>query len=190
MATLYDAIGGDEAVLALAHAWHERVLADPVVSHAFQHGFRDDHTERLAAYWAEVLGGPTTYSETMGDESHVVRLHTGNGPHDDMDSRAIGCFAEALRDVGVQKVHHGALVDVVPRREPVRQPPLRVARRRAAGLADAGRGRVISHRVTQLAGSPQGKTCILGHSMRKDATSELVPQLRDRGGEQLGHSRP
>ena len=110
MATLYDAIGGDEAVLALAHAWHERVLADPVVSHAFQHGFRDDHTERLAAYWAEVLGGPTTYSETMGDESHVVRLHTGNGPHDDMDSRAIGCFADALRDVGVPKVHRGALV--------------------------------------------------------------------------------
>jgi len=77
-----------------------RVLADPVVSHAFSHGFRDDHTERLAAYWAEVLGGPTTYSQTMGDESHVVRLHTGNGPHDEMDARAVDCFAAALDDAG------------------------------------------------------------------------------------------
>ena len=111
MTTRYDEIGGADAVLALAHAWHERVLADPVVSHAFSRGFRDDHTERLAAYWAEVLGGPTTYSETMGDESHVVRLHSGNGPHDDMDARAVGCFADALRDVGVPEVHHEALVE-------------------------------------------------------------------------------
>jgi hemoglobin len=110
MTTLYDAIGGGETVLALAHAWHERVLADPVVSHAFAHGFRDDHTERLAAYWAEVLGGPTTYSETMGDESHVVRLHTGNGPHDEMDALAVRCFADALEDAGVPPAHHGELV--------------------------------------------------------------------------------
>src|SRR3954465_10498015 len=98
--SVYDAMGGADAVLRLAHGWHERVLADPVVSHAFSHGFREDHTERLAAYWAEVLGGPPTYSETMGDESHVVRLHTGNGPHDEMDRRAIACFAAALADAG------------------------------------------------------------------------------------------
>ena len=110
MTTLYDAVGGEQAVLALAHAWHERVLADSVVSHAFSHGFRGDHTERLAAYWAEVLGGPATYSQTMGDEAHVVRLHTGNGPHDEMDRRAVDCFAAALRDVGVPEAHHEALV--------------------------------------------------------------------------------
>jgi hemoglobin len=110
MTTLYDTIGGAEVVLALAHAWHERVLADPVVSHAFSHGFRDDHTERLAAYWAEVLGGPATYSRTMGDESLVVRLHTGNGPHDEMDRRAVDCFAGALEDAGVPDAHHETLV--------------------------------------------------------------------------------
>jgi len=110
MHNLYDAVGGADGVLALAHAWHERVLADPVVGHAFRHGFRDDHTERLAAYWAEVLGGPATYSQTMGDESHVVRLHTGNGPHDEMDRRAVDCFAAALRDAGVPDAHHDSLV--------------------------------------------------------------------------------
>ncbi|HET7801313.1 MAG TPA: group II truncated hemoglobin [Humibacillus xanthopallidus] len=101
MQTLYDAAGGAEGMTALAHAWHERVLADEVVSHAFSHGFRADHTERLAAYWSEALGGPDTYSRTMGDESEVVRMHSGNGPHEEMDRRAIACFDEALRDVGL-----------------------------------------------------------------------------------------
>ena len=45
METLYDAMGGADVVLAVARAWHERVMADPVVSHAFSHGFRDDHIE-------------------------------------------------------------------------------------------------------------------------------------------------
>ena len=85
----------------LAGAWHARVMADEVVGHAFSHGFHPQHTERLAAYWAEALGGPTRYSETYGDETSVVRLHSGNGPHEEMDRRAIACFDEALVDVGL-----------------------------------------------------------------------------------------
>jgi hemoglobin len=88
-------------MLRLAHAWHERVMADEVVSHAFSHGFRADHSERLAAYWAEALGGPPTYSASLGDETEVVRMHSGNGPHEEMDRRAIACFDQALTDVGL-----------------------------------------------------------------------------------------
>jgi hemoglobin len=100
MASVYDAAGGRAGMLRLAHAWHERVLADEVVSHAFSHGFHPEHTERLAAYWAEALGGPRTYSESIGDETSVVRMHSGNGPHEEMDRRAIACFDQALRDAG------------------------------------------------------------------------------------------
>ena len=101
MQTVFEAMGGEAGVLALAAAWHERVLADEVVSHAFSHGFRADHTERLAAYWVEALGGPPIYSERYGDETTVVRMHSGNGPHDDMDQRAISCFDAAIADVGL-----------------------------------------------------------------------------------------
>ena len=101
METLYEAAGGQEGMLRLAHAWHERVLADEVVAHAFSHGFKDDHTPRLAAYWTEALGGPPAYTERYGDESSVVRLHSGNGPHEEMDRRAIACFDTALDDVGL-----------------------------------------------------------------------------------------
>jgi hemoglobin len=101
MTSVYEAVGGEEGMVRLAHAWHVRVTAEPVVNHAFSHGFHPQHTERLAAYWSEALGGPPTYSERYGDESFVVRLHSGNGPHEDMDRRAIACFDEALTDIGV-----------------------------------------------------------------------------------------
>jgi hemoglobin len=77
-------------------------MADEVVSHAFSHGFHPEHSERLAAYWAEALGGPTTYSAAYGDETSVLRMHSGNGgPHEEMDRRAIACFDQALVDVGL-----------------------------------------------------------------------------------------
>src|ERR1044071_8854719 len=98
--TIYEAAGGFEGLLRLAHAWHTRVLEDEVVSHAFSHGYDPQHTERLAAYWGEALGGPATYSTQYGDETAVVRTHSGNGLHEEMDRRAIACFDQALDDVG------------------------------------------------------------------------------------------
>jgi hemoglobin len=96
--TIFDAAGGEDAFLRLAHAWHARCLADPVVSHAFSHGFHPQHTERLATYWAEALGGPPRYSSSMGNETTVTRMHSGNGEHAEMDERAQVCFAQAIDD--------------------------------------------------------------------------------------------
>lgn len=101
MQTVYEAAGGADGLLRLANAWHARVMADQVVSHAFSHGFHPEHSQRLAAYWAESLGGPTTYTDCYGDETSVVRMHSGNGPHEEMDRRAIVCFDHALADVAL-----------------------------------------------------------------------------------------
>jgi hemoglobin len=101
MLSVFEAAGGSEGLRRLAEAWHSRVMADEVVSHAFSHGFHPQHSERLAAYWAEALGGPAIYSEAYGDETSVVRIHSGNGPHEEMDRRAIACFDQALEDAGL-----------------------------------------------------------------------------------------
>jgi hemoglobin len=101
MNTIFDSAGGREGMLRLASAWHDRAIADDIVSHAFSHGFRPDHTLRIAAYWGEALGGPSDYTEHYGSESSVVRQHSGNGVHDDMDDRAIACFDQAVTDVGL-----------------------------------------------------------------------------------------
>ena len=92
MQTVFEAAGGNEGLRRLAYAWHKRVMADDVVAHAFSHGFHPQHVERLAAYWAEALGGPTMYSDSYGDETTVVKIHSGNGEHDEMNRRAIACF--------------------------------------------------------------------------------------------------
>lgn len=101
MRTIYQAAGEEEGMLRLASAWHARVMSDEVVSHAFSHGFHRDHTDRLAAYWGEALGGPPTYSTAYGNETSVVRIHSGNGVHEEMDRRAIACFDLALVDAGL-----------------------------------------------------------------------------------------
>ena len=99
--SVYEAAGGERGLRRLAEAWHARVLADEVVGHAFRHGVLPDHTDRLAAYWAEALGGPSRYSSVFGDETSVARLHSGNGEHEEMDLRAIACFEQALDDTGL-----------------------------------------------------------------------------------------
>jgi len=101
MPSVYDAAGGSDGLYRLAEAWHQRVMIDEVVSHAFSHGFHPQHTERLAAYWAEAIGGPTTFTDRFGDETSVVRMHSGNGPHEEMDEHAIECFDRAMEDVGI-----------------------------------------------------------------------------------------
>jgi hemoglobin len=101
MQSVYEAAGGIEGLVRLAAAWHARVMADEIVSHAFSFGFNPQHSERLAAHWAEALGGPASYSEACGDQSSVVRIHSGNGVHEEMNRRAIACFGQALQDVGL-----------------------------------------------------------------------------------------
>ncbi len=102
MPSIHDAAGGYAGLLRLAAAWHARVLADDVVAHAFSHGYHPQHTERLARYWAEALGGPPDYSARLGDQTTVVRMHSGMGEHAEMDRRAIACFDAALDDVGLE----------------------------------------------------------------------------------------
>jgi len=46
-------------------------------------------------------GGPAEYTQSMGDETGVVRLHSGNGEHVEMDERAQVCFAQAIEDAAL-----------------------------------------------------------------------------------------
>jgi hemoglobin len=57
--------------------------------------------ERLATYWAEVLGGPPHYSESCGDHSAVLRLHAGNGDRGELGRRFVECFLAAADDAAL-----------------------------------------------------------------------------------------
>ena len=99
--SIYEAAGGELAFLALAAAHHTRCLADPVLEHPFSHGVNPDHVQRLASYWAEVLGGPSTYSASYGDHSAVMRMHAGNEMEPGLGERFAACFVAAADDAGL-----------------------------------------------------------------------------------------
>jgi hemoglobin len=97
--SLYEFAGGEAAFLALAAAHHQRCLDDPELNHPFSHPDQHpQHVERLGLYWAEVLGGPPTFSQTCGDQASVIRMHSGNGDLGDLPRRFVECFVRALDD--------------------------------------------------------------------------------------------
>lgn len=99
--SIYEAAGGEAAFLALATAHHERCLADPVLNHPFSHPGHPQHIERLAAYWAEVLGGPPTFSTTCSDHSGMLGIHAHNGAGSDLGERFLACFLAAIDDAAL-----------------------------------------------------------------------------------------
>jgi hemoglobin len=100
--TLYEFAGSEAAFLALATAHHARCVADPELNHPFSHpDGHPQHVERLAAYWAEVLGGPPSFSSSCGDQAAVLRMHAGNGDMSDLGQRFLRCFDLAADDAGL-----------------------------------------------------------------------------------------
>jgi len=95
---MFEFAGGDPAFLALAAAHHERCFQDPELNHPFSHGMNPQHIENLAAYWAEVFGGPARYSESHGGHSAMLAIHAGKGAGDDFGPRFVACFMQAADD--------------------------------------------------------------------------------------------
>lgn len=100
--SLYEFAGGDPAFVALAAAHHTRCVADPELNHPFSHPDQHPrHVERLASYWAEVMGGPPNYSTSCGDQTFMLQMHAGNGDMTDLGQRFVACFVAAADDAGL-----------------------------------------------------------------------------------------
>jgi hemoglobin len=99
--TMFEFAGGESAFLRLATAHHQRCLEDPVLNHPFSHPGHPQHIERLAGYWAEVFGGPATYSESNGGHSAMLDIHAGQGAEEDLGHRFVRCFVQAADDAGL-----------------------------------------------------------------------------------------
>jgi len=96
--SVYEFAGGESSFLALAHAVTERCIADPELNHAFSQGMNPRHDENLAAYWAEVFGGPKTYSDSLGGHSGMLAIHAGHGTPEEWGDRFAACFIQAMDD--------------------------------------------------------------------------------------------
>jgi hemoglobin len=75
--TLYEWVGGIEPLEALFSAFYARVPGDPVLGPVFAR-MSPDHFRVVAHFVAEVLGGPTLYTESgVHSHSSMVAKHIG-----------------------------------------------------------------------------------------------------------------
>jgi hemoglobin len=72
--TLYQWLGGIEALNRLTTRFYEHVKADSLLESVFAH-MGSDHPAHVAAFLGEVLGGPAAYSERHGGHAHMIRQH-------------------------------------------------------------------------------------------------------------------
>lgn len=72
--SLYEWLGGIAALDRLTQRFYERVREDPLLAPVFAH-MSDDHPHHVAAFLAEVLGGPAEYSAQFGGHPHMIRQH-------------------------------------------------------------------------------------------------------------------
>ena len=72
--TLYEWLGGIDALNRLTTRFYERVKDDALLGPVFAH-MNAEHPAHVAAFLAEVLGGPTAYSEQHGGHPHMIQQH-------------------------------------------------------------------------------------------------------------------
>jgi hemoglobin len=82
--SLYEWLGGIEVLNRLTVRFYENVKADALLAPVFEH-MSAGHPAHVAAFLAEVLGGPAAYSEHHGGHPHMIRQHLNR--HLDQEKR-------------------------------------------------------------------------------------------------------
>ena len=74
--TLFEAVGGIDALRRLSNTFYDAVLADPLLAPVFA-DFSRTHVEHVAVWLAEVFGGPTGFTDELGGHQSLLRSHLG-----------------------------------------------------------------------------------------------------------------
>ena len=75
MSSLYDWAGGEDAFAALINAFYDRVEVDELLSPLFPGGVTREHRLHVIAWWCEVFGGPTRYTDELGGYERMLAKH-------------------------------------------------------------------------------------------------------------------
>jgi hemoglobin len=98
--TLYEWVGGIDALNRLTARFYQRVKADALLAPVFEH-MNADHPAHVAAFLAEVLGGPTTYSEQHGGHPHMVRQHLNKHLTQELRRQWVGLLLGTADELGM-----------------------------------------------------------------------------------------
>lgn len=99
--TLYDWAGGSAALTRMINAFYDRVEADELLAPLFGGGVRAEHRDHVIAWWSEVFGGPTRYSDELGGYPRMVRKHIGLAITPEQRHRFASLMSLAADDAGL-----------------------------------------------------------------------------------------
>jgi hemoglobin len=77
--SLFEWAGGGEAFRRMIDAFYDRVERDDLLSPFFPGGVGEEHRAHVTAWWAEVFGGPSTYTDELGGYEAMLAHHRGLG---------------------------------------------------------------------------------------------------------------
>jgi hemoglobin len=96
--SLYQWIGGVDALKALTEEFYRRVREDELLAPVFAR-MGADHPGHVAAFIAEVFGGPRTYSERHGGHAGMIAHHLGQRLTEAQRRRWIALLLDAYEDL-------------------------------------------------------------------------------------------
>jgi hypothetical protein len=76
--TLFEWMGGMPAIERLFEVFYSKVPREPLLSAVFAE-ITPEHSKHVAAFVAEVLGGPKAYSAGLGGHPHMIPPARGPG---------------------------------------------------------------------------------------------------------------
>jgi hemoglobin len=98
--SLYEWIGGIEALERLTAEFYRRVAGDPVLAPVFAQ-MNPDHPAHVAAFIAEVFGGPPLYTERHGGHPEMIRHHLNRHLSEEQRRRWINLMLDTYTDLGL-----------------------------------------------------------------------------------------
>jgi hemoglobin len=97
--TLLEWMGGSAALERLFELFYAKVPQDPTLARVFAE-MSPDHVAHVAAFVAEVFGGPKTYSERHGGHPHMIRRHVGRALTEPQRARWMQLLLECADEIG------------------------------------------------------------------------------------------
>ena len=98
--TLYDWAGGTEAFERLTETFYGKVREDDVLEPLFRN-MDPGHPKHVAAWLAEVFGGPKRYTEERGGYPHMLSKHRNLGLTEQQRRRWVNLICDAADEAGM-----------------------------------------------------------------------------------------
>jgi hemoglobin len=98
--TLFEWMGGMPAIECLFEVFYSKVPRDPLLATVFAE-ITPAHSKHVAAFVAEVLGGPKVYTRELGGHSHMIRRHADRALTEPQRNRWMQLLLECADETGI-----------------------------------------------------------------------------------------